>query len=287
MEMKISDELNEEVIKQKNERIKRGQNRLLIGFAIVFFLGYVFFFSSNLWMPRSYEDIRITPLGSTVEANDRKITLLEWTYSEEQHLMEVMIDISNASVDGIDQYKWSALDRNEGMCEVEPVIESSNFAVLHLKRVPTRWTEISLRIDADSSIAEQNTASFQTIRLYTSKRAVDTVPTIEMKTEKEYRITACDLKIENCNTKIDQLSAEILELKQKAANADDRIAELEEELTYQTDSEKTDTFAQISTLQSTKSSTLSDIQSRESEIKEQLEKIEKQKELKASIQEGA
>lgn len=287
MEMKISDELNEEVIKQKNERIKRGQNRLLIGFAVVFFLGYVFFFSSNLWMPRSYEDIRITPLGSTVEANDRKITLLSWTYSEQEHMMEVMLDISNASVDGIDQYKWSALDRNEGICQVEPVIESGNFAVLHLKRVPTRWTEISLRIDADASVADQNTANFQTIRLYTSRRAVETVPAIEIKTEKEYRIIACDLKIESCNQKIDQISEEILELKQKAANAEDRIAELEEELNYQTESEKADTLAQISNLRSSKSSSLSDIQSRENEIKEQLERIEKQEELKASIQEGA
>ncbi len=283
MEMRISDELNEEVIIQKNERIKRGQNKLLIGFAIVFFLGYLFFFTSNLWMPRSYEDVRITPIGSIVEGNDRKLTLLSWSYCEEQHQMEVIIDISNASVDGIDSFKWSALDRNEGMCEVETIVDSSNFVVLHLNRVPIRWTEISLRMDADSGAAAQQTVNFQTIRLYTSKRAIQTVSSIEQKSEKEYRVLACDLKIKNCEEEIAGLYEEIQELDQTMKNAEDRIAELEESLSYQTDSEKADTLMQIGNLQSTKSSALSEKQGKKREISELIEKIEKQTELKESL----
>lgn len=286
MELKMQDELNEKIIKRSNDKLKREQNKLLIGFAVVFFVGYVFFFTSNIWMPRSYEDVRVTKIGSMVEANDRKVTLISWSYCEEQHLMEVVLDISNASIDGIEQYNFTAFDRNEGMCEVTKVIDTPNFIVLQIRKVPSRWTELSLRLDADSSLANQATAGFTTMRFYTSKRVVDRVDDITVKSEKEYRLNACELKIKGFNDDINNALEEIKELDSVIAQADERIAALNQEIEFQTASEKTETLNQISNIEATKETAIMQKQGKESDIRELEEKIEKQNELKKLLQEG-
>lgn len=286
MELKMQDELNEKIIKRSNDKLKREQNKLLIGFAVVFFVGYVFFFTSNIWMPRSYEDVRVTKIGSVVEANDRKVTLISWSFCEEQHLMEVVLDISNASIDGIEKYNFTAFDRNEGMCEVTKVIDTPNFVVLQIRKVPSRWTELSLRLDADSSLANQATADFTTMRFYTSKRVVDRVDDITVKSEKEYRLKACELKIKGFNDDINNALEEIKELDSVIAQADERIVALNQEIEFQTASEKTETLNQISNIEATKETAIMQKQGKESDIRELEEKIEKQNELKKLLQKG-
>lgn len=286
MELKMQDELNEKIIKRSNDKLKREQNKLLIGFAVVFFVGYVFFFTSNIWMPRSYEDVRVTKIGSVVEANDRKVTLISWSFCEEQHLMEVVLDISNASIDGIEKYNFTAFDRNEGMCEVTKVIDTPNFVVLQIRKVPSRWTELSLRLDADSSLANQATADFTTMRFYTSKRVVDRVDDITVKSEKEYRLKACELKIKGFNDDINNALEEIKELDSVIAQADERIVALNQEREFQTASEKTETLNQISNIEATKETAIMQKQGKESDIRELEEKIEKQNELKKLLQKG-
>lgn len=281
--MKMNDLMNEQIIKEKNVKIKRQGNRLLIGAFLLFVASYCFFFTSKVWMPPTYEDIHVTGIGSTVQANDRKVTLVSWTYDEERHIQEVIFEIDNASIDGINQYRWSAIDISRGGCIVEPVVEQGDFIVLHIKDIPARWTELSLRMDVKPDASRQT--EFQMMRFYTSKQTVSQVSSITKKSETAYRMEACDIWIGLHQTQIDKLAKEIEDCEEKIRNASDRIKELEGKEAYQTEIEKADTLEMISGLESEKAKYLSEKESSLQEIAEMNQKIKLRKKMKESYQE--
>ena len=82
--------ITDKVVEERNAKIKRSGNRLLVSIFILFIGGYFFFFTSNAWMPPAYEDIQVTKIGSTVEENDRRVTLLSWTWDQETAKQERM-----------------------------------------------------------------------------------------------------------------------------------------------------------------------------------------------------
>ena len=99
-----------EVRKAPFPRRKRGDAGTRI-FLAVFLAGYVFFLSSNLWMPVSGNAERLTPIGQTSEYEGRRVTLISWTYGTSQEEMEVEIDVVNRRFDGIDTYAFSAVEQ--------------------------------------------------------------------------------------------------------------------------------------------------------------------------------
>lgn len=281
--MKMNDLMNEQIIKEKNAKIKRQGNRLLIGAFLLFVAGYCFFFTSKVWMPPTYGDIHVTGIGAATQANDRKVTLISWTYDEERRTQEVIFEINNASIDGINQYRWSAIDISKGSCIVEPVIDQGDFVVLHIKDIPTRWTELSLRMDVKPDASKQT--EFQMMRFYTSKQTVSRVSSIAKKTEAEYRMEACDIWIGLYQAQINKLAKQIEDCEKKIKIALDRIKELEGKEEYQTEIEKADTLEMISGLESEKAKYQSQKESSLQEIAEINQKIKLQKKMKESYQE--
>lgn len=283
MEVKFKDKREDEIVSETREKLKKEQNKILIGFAIIFLVGYTFFFTSNLWMPRSYEDARVTEIGSSIEANERKITLISWTYCEEKHTMEVVLEIVNTSLDGIEEYLFTAYDKDEGRCEVEKRIDKSDLVVLDISKVPSRWTSISLRMNAESGNTNTETENFDTIRLYTSKRVIDRVDDISPKSEKEYRTISCNLKIEKFNEEIEVALSEIKECEETISSADKRIDELNAKLEYETKDEKAETLSQIASITSAKESANLTKQAKEDLIRQLSEKIDMQNAIKESL----
>lgn len=281
--MKMNDLMNEQIIKEKNAKIKRQGNRFLIGVFLLFIAGYGFFFTSNAWMPPTYEDIHVTKIGSTIQANDRKVTLVSWTYDEEKRVQEVIFELDNASIDGIDKYRWSAIDISKGRCIVEPVIEQGDFIVLHIKDIPARWTELSLRMDVKPDASSET--DFQMMRFYTSKLSIAKVSEIMARTENEYRAEACNVWIKLYGKQIDKLAKSIADNEEKAQNATERIKELKGKEKYQTEIEKSETLELISGLEAEKLKYLSEKESSLQEIDEISQKIELREKMKKSYQE--
>ncbi len=273
--------INDAIIAERNEKVKRGGNRMLASLLALFIGGYFFFFSSNVWMPPAYEDITVTPLGSTLEQSSRRITLLSWTWDEETRKQEIMLDIKNASTDGVDAYRYEAKDINKGTLDIEVVCQAPDFVVLRLVDVPGRWTELSLRIMLpDEEAAEGEEEKLAVIKMYTTKEAVARAGIGEKQSEAAYRSQACDIRIASINRQIDQTLAEIKESKETIANAKERIEQLKAEKAWQTESEQAETLSMITELQGDIAAADSDQEEAGREIKELQEQIRLQEKLK-------
>lgn len=273
--------INDKVVEERNAKIKRSGNRLLVSIFILFIGGYFFFYTSNFWMPPAYEDIQVTKIGSTVEKNDRKVTLLSWTWDQETAKQEIILDITNGSADGIDTYAFEAVDINKGQLDVDVVCQAPDFVVLCINDVPSRWTEISLRIKLPEEINPEE-VTFDTIRMYTSKAAIGNMQIREGMNERAYRKMACDIRIAGYNAQIDQHLVDIESLKTTISNAEKRIKELEKEQIYQTESEQADTLTMISSLQSEASAAKSEQENAKREIRQLQEQINLQEKLKST-----
>lgn len=243
--------LTDAVIAEKNAKVKKSSNRLLAGILLLFFGGYFIFFSSNTWMPPVYEDITVTPIGQTAAQSGRKITLLSWTWDEETRTQEIMLEIQNASTDGIDRYAYEVKDMNKGSLELETACETSDFVVLRLTDLPNRWTALSLRItlpSEDTAQRESEEESFALVKMYTTKDAVDRAEIGAKQSETAYRSMACDIRIAALNSQIDQYLAEMKDCKDTISNAKKRIQKLEAESKWQTETEQAETLSAITEL---------------------------------------
>ena len=58
--------ITDKVVEERNAKIKRSGNRLLVSIFILFIGGYFFFFTSNAWMPPAYEDTQDPTFAFTV-----------------------------------------------------------------------------------------------------------------------------------------------------------------------------------------------------------------------------
>ena len=61
MENKLK--FTEKIVRANNKKIKRDADRFLRIFLIVFIFGYLFFFSSTLWMPTDYTGVKASVIG--------------------------------------------------------------------------------------------------------------------------------------------------------------------------------------------------------------------------------
>jgi hypothetical protein len=119
---------------------------LIAGIAIAAII-YSAFFSSRFWMPSSIvleEDV--PQPGSVMDYMDgRQATFLSATFSPSQSLLEVAIQLSNTSLDGVDTYYFVA------------VAEGSDTENPEVHEVFSDWLMTILRIDVDN---------FEEIKLY-------------------------------------------------------------------------------------------------------------------------
>lgn len=268
--MQMNQDMNELLVKQQHEKIKKSGNQFLIGFFLVFMIGYFLFFTSKIWLPPAYEDIEVTPLGVEIEKNNRSVILHRWDYCEETKTQEIILEISNKGTDGINRYQWTLLERNYGYMDIKAVVEEKDLVVLHVTNLHPRWTELSLRMDADG------VEEFESLKLYTTKRDVALKDSITLQSENEYRIEICDEKIAAYEKEIEQRLEAIADQDNVMDNGESRIKELKARQTYETDEEKKKTSEDITKLYNEVSYAKSEKERLQSEIREYREKIELQ-----------
>ena len=258
-----------------SERKKRNRN---IFFSIVLFLfigGYTVFFTSRFWLRIPVQSGNATKIGTTVDWNDREVKLIRWEYSKQQNEMEVELDITNKRYDGINRYKFSAVDLNGNPLYVDKIIEEDDWIVLQIKDLPSRWSDISLRMDMPKESEDT------TLKLYSSLQDVKKVGKIEKRSRTEYKVLRCDSQIADYNKKIQKAEQKQGKLNRENLRIDDKIAELKEKETYQTDEEKENTEQLISDAESQKqmnTDEMEELKNKVTEYQQRVSNIEKQKE---------
>lgn len=260
--------------REAERKISNRKNIFLLVFILIYVIGYFLFFTSNIWYPSSDNLVAATTIGSVKNWNNRDITLLSWTYSEKQHLMEVQIEILNRSLDGNNQYSFEVLDRDHGYLAVTPVVVSDDFVVLHIDGIHRNWSELSLRIKLSNDESASASDSSE-LKLYTNSNAIAAVDQIEDKTFSQYQIERCELHIDEYNKKIDELKTLISDHKLNISSQESDIADLQEQEQFQTQEQINETENIISSAKNNINSLNQEITAAEKQIDEFSNRIEK------------
>lgn len=261
--------------RKKPGRFRKAKGTYFFYIFIFFFIGgYALFFSSRGWMSTQSLAKKQTELHKEVEWENRKVRIIRWEYSEEQHLMEVELDITNTKYDGIDTYQYSAMETNAGFLKVKPVIEESDWVIVQIHNIPEKWAEVSFRLELPGEAGEAS----EKLKLYTNINKVTKVNSLEILDRKGYLVKRYDGEIASYEMEIAEMESEIEEKEEKIRNVKLEMKKLEEKKEYQTEEEQenTDQLLSDASVQQTSS---------EEDIVELKEKIEERKERIENIQE--
>lgn len=267
----MNNAFREESYKRKEEKLKKSSNRFLVRFLIIFIVGYSLFFSSKVWLPRTYEGVSVTPIGTTISANERNITINSWRYSDSQEMMEVILEIENLSIDGISEYKYQAFDKDKEY-EVEKVRGGNGFYVLRIYKVKNSWTELALRIDIRPDDKSKN-GDFEKIKIYTNDKIVSKVSELTLKSLKEYKEESYTQQIKTLEKRMAKNRTKKEKYEYSIKTANEKIKELEGKSKYQTQKEQTETVENIGAINQEKKNLEEKVTELEGEYKELKEKI--------------
>lgn len=268
-EQEMSDELKERV--RKREAIGKTHNRILYGFIFVFFIGYIIFFTSSIWLPKPYEGVEVTPIGAEVTFSDRTVTIDSCRYSQKQKEMEIIVHVDNDSLDGINTYKWQVAAPGKQL-KTEAVINDKDIVVLIVKNIPRRWTELSISANLEKEDYDKK-SQFEPIKVYVNDKSVDSISNIKKHSKKEYIEIAATSKINSYKKEIAKIEKDENELKAMIDTANKTIAEKTEKMEYQTESEKMGTGDDIANLQAEKESIKTQLEETHKELEDYKQKI--------------
>jgi len=253
----------------KNYEItKRKGNLALFGIVFFFIAGYIFFFSSTMWMPSNLAASLQTPLKENVQWGERTLQIRRWDYCETEQVMEVEIDMDNKSFDGKNHYQYSAINRNNDQLKVVKMIEDSDWIVLRIENVTDNFGEISLRMDMMGEPDDN------TLKLYTNVNAVKRVKNLEKRDRKGYQLLRLQRDTESYQKEISTLEKKKKSLLEKNQRMQDEINHLQSEESYQTEEMKAEQTDKINEIQSEISANQDEIQSYDLQLKEKRERIE-------------
>ena len=180
--------------------------------------GYLFFFSSQIWMPSSNEYVEPTKLYEVQILEEQQIYVTRWEYSEREKAMQIALELESKSL--IDQkLSFEAVERSAGELKVTAVIEQADHIVFYIEDLPDKWKEVSLRVwgeDQDSMI-----------RLYTNiddvVRADDDLPGRDTVRCEVYRLEG---QMEYDTYRISEREEEIASLEEENESLQKRISDL-------------------------------------------------------------
>lgn len=215
------------IIREISVKSKKRRNVFLQMFIFIFCAGYFLFFTSNAWYPDKSNLVKATEIGKTNEWNGKEITVLSWTYSETQKLMEIQINIDSKELTDTVQLEFEALDKKQGYFPVEQFVKKDNLYVL---RIPVKkgWKEVSLRIQ------EKGDNSVEPYKVFTNNEKVTEVAKIQDLTENEYLISRIQSRIEKYEKDIYDLETENKKFEKDILEINENIADYRTKEQYQT-----------------------------------------------------
>lgn len=246
---------------------KKGNLRFIL---ILFFFigGYLFFFTSNAWMPAGSSANALTPPGQEKEWNGRTVSVIRWDYCEASGKMEVELDIQNTSYDGQNSYEYSALEKLGGTLSVSVILEEADWVILQISDLPKRWSEVSLRMDMT-----ERAESMGLLKLYTNVNDVNRVSRIEERDRDGYRIVRFETQIQTYQNRIKTLQEEIQNLESEKQEISRETVRLQEGRQYQTLEQQRFTDQAVAEAESKYKSAEAEIAEKQKEITEMNERI--------------
>ncbi len=238
--------LKEQIYKNKIRINRKKTNRHLIIFLIIFICGYTLFFTSNLWLKIEPKPRYSYTLGTQINKNDRNMSIVDFIYSKDLEMMEIIIEIENLSLDDIDHYKWKV--RIDGsFYDTKVVVDDEDFVVLRVDDVD-EFKEVMLRLELKEEDKDDD-IDFNKVRFYLNKNEIKRVETIKKeKTKNDYLKQSIRAKIYNNKKNIKLLESENIEIKKLILKAEDKIKKLNHKLKYEAPSEQIETQKSIDKL---------------------------------------
>ncbi len=137
----------EKYIQQYKAKYRR--NGLLYCFLVISLAGYVFFFSSNAWMPDT-TPITESKLGKPVPVSEGiTVEPKRWIYSPEQKKMEIEMEILNVSNRPDTQLYYSAFEKPRNkMLDVQVMFQEKGILVLEVSGISRNFHALSLLISS-------------------------------------------------------------------------------------------------------------------------------------------
>ena len=257
--------------------IKRNKDAIRFFIIIFFFVGgYVFFFSSTYWMPTSADASYLTKIGVTNSWEEREVTINRWQYSKTQQLMEIDLDVANKSYDGINKYKFSAMDLKGNNLKCKVMIEEDDWIVLRISDIPKRWSDVSLRMEMPDGTGDR-------LKLYTNVVYVERVTELKSMDKNGYMAQKFNIEISNMQKEVESDNKQIDKLNNEIAEVQKEIERINKEKIYQTDKEKTESDSLIAEANSTITSKQKDIQELMADIDEINKRIDMKNKEKSDL----
>ena len=207
------------ILQALKEHEKKNRNTGSIVLLAFMLCGYLFFFTSRIWIPDSGELVDPTPMYEPQAFSSRQVYLTAWNYSERDHTMEVIVEVE--STDLIEtELKYEAVERTAGELHIDAVIDQSDHKVFRITELPENWEEISLRlIEGDGE---------EILRLYTNADTVEHVESLPEKDQAGYEADRLLGQIDYDTYRISVRQEEIEDLQEENSEMEQRIAELEQ-----------------------------------------------------------
>lgn len=262
---------------KKKKRFRSVYNRYMLIFIFLFIVGYGFFFSTKVWFDDTSELVAASKLNMVKVWNKREVQLLNWEYSDKQKMMEIQVSITNKSYDGIDTYKFKALEKKKGYLTTEVIVKESGFFVVRIKNIPMRWSQIALFIDFEDETMDY-------CKFFTNKMQIAYVDKIEDHTYNEYMIIRLDSQISMYEEKIADLERDIEKQNQLIQNYEGEIENYQKEKEFQTKKEQDETDRLIMDGQGKISSAEAAIDADKQNIEEYQERIRLSKKEKGTYE---
>ncbi len=190
---------------------KRSRREILFPLIIgLILIGYVFFFTGNVWIPLSM-DTEETAFDQEIafgEESKRTVTLYDWEYCRETQMMEIKLRFFNGEFDGVNDYVYDIGLRRGSKSDVkiQTVLNEQLLTVLQVGPVKEGFQYMTLYFapDYERAITRQDMGSISLL-----EKDIRKVEKIETKTREEYLIDRLDLVIAKKNEENDEIRKEI------------------------------------------------------------------------------
>lgn len=243
--MKIKNKFFKKLIKKKDkfeEKIKYKKSYKYYIFTCIFFVGYLFFFSSGYIFDVNRER-KSTEIGVENKLTNSKITIISEQYNKNTGLLQVNLKVEKTNILFGNDILVSAIERadlNKNLDVKTIRLDDSQYVLLI--NVPKKWTNVAIEIKEDGIENSSQTKLFIDEKLcYRNDELVEL-------TKEEYLIQNVDTEIEGINLEIENYKKEIEENNNKIVKTEEEIKILEENIKYEVESEALETNQKIETL---------------------------------------
>lgn len=190
---------------------KRSRREVLFPIIIgLILIGYVFFFTGNIWIPLSM-DTEETAFDQEIAfgaESKRTVTLYDWEYCKETQMMEIKLRFFNGEFDGVNDYVYDIGLRRGSKSDVkiQTVLNEQLLTVLQVGPVKEGFQYMTLYFapDYERAITRQDMGSISLL-----EKDIREVEKIDIKTREEYLIDRLDLVIAKKNEENDEIREEI------------------------------------------------------------------------------